>query len=142
MLFKHEHLVFVDVELYYYYVNEESITQSAWSIKRLDSLNAFCMQMQFFKKNGYKRAYDNTARVLYLGYAAAVHMLREHYESALLLRLKYLTLYYFCKLRYFDRFLTVNDRIIVKKEIHPAFFKVKKWIRKKKSNFLEIVKGR
>lgn len=142
LLFKHEKIVFVDGELYYYYVNEESITQSAWSIKRLDSLDAFRMQMQFFKKNGYKRAYDNTARVLYLGYAAAVHMLREHYESALLLRLKYLTLYYFCKLRYFDRFLTVNDKIIVKKEIHPVIFKVKKWIRKKKSNFLEIVKGR
>ena len=142
LLFKHEKIVFVDVELYYYYVNEESITQSAWSIKRLDSLDAFRVQMQFFKKNGYKMAYENSARVLYLGYAAAVHMLREHYGSALFLRFKYLTLYCLCKLRYFDRFLTLNDKIIVKKEIHPVIFKLKKWIRKKKSNFHEIVKGR
>ena len=141
-LFSYHSIAYLDNLLYFYYINPGSIMHSNWDIRRLDVFNAFRMQMQFFKKNGYKRAYDNTARVLYLGYAAAVHMLREHYESALLLRLKYLTLYYFCKLRYFDRFLTVNDRIIVKKEIHPAFFKVKKWIRKKKSNFLEIVKGR
>lgn len=141
-LFSYPSISYLDNPLYFYYINPTSITQSNWSIRRLDGLNAFREQMHFFKRNGYKKAFENSARVLYLGYADAIYMLREHYGYALPLRLKYLSRYYICKLRRFDRFLEATDKVKVKKKIHPITFKIKKWIRKKKSNYLEIAKGR
>lgn len=139
-LFSYPSISYLDNPLYFYYINPASITQSNWSIRRLDGLNAFQEQMHYFEKNGYKRAYANSARVLYLGYADAIYMLREQYGYALFLRLKYLSRYYFCKLRRFDRFLEATDKVIVKKKIHPMFFKINKWIRKKKSIFSKLRK--
>ncbi len=50
VLFQQECMSLVDDRLYYYYQNPKSITQSAWSVKRLDEIEAYESQLDFFKK--------------------------------------------------------------------------------------------
>lgn len=56
ILFKYENLAFVDQPLYFYYQNPNSIMQSKWSVKKLDSIEALKGQVEFFLCNDYSDA--------------------------------------------------------------------------------------
>lgn len=57
VLFQYDRVAVVETPIYYYYFNPESITKSAWSPRRLDGLEAVKNQMDYFKTNGFDRAY-------------------------------------------------------------------------------------
>lgn len=53
LLLPQKAITVVDVPLYAYYVNYESITKSKWNPKRLDAWEAFEQQLVFFEEHGY-----------------------------------------------------------------------------------------
>ena len=57
ILFSHSNLAVIDQPLYYYYKNSSGIMNSAWSPKRLCSIEALNKQVCFFKSKGYEKAY-------------------------------------------------------------------------------------
>lgn len=54
ILFSSPIIPMVDIPMYGYYCNPQSIMESKWSPKRLVVLDAFRQQAEFFKKRGYK----------------------------------------------------------------------------------------
>ena len=142
LLFMHKHLVFVDVELYYYYVNVNSIVQSTWSLKRLDSLDAFKQQMEYFQNMNYMKAYESSARALMTTAAKSVANLRLYYPGELKKRMKLYALYYSCKFHRYDRFLSYNEKKRVRKQLYPRLSYIINLIKKKKSNLMEVIKNK
>lgn len=57
LLFLYKHTAYISQPMYYYYVNTEGITQEKWTPKRLDALDAYKMQMDYFRVHGFKDAY-------------------------------------------------------------------------------------
>ena len=57
LLFDCSQTVVVDEELSYYYNNPTSITQGRWSDRKLDSIEAHELRLDYFKKSGYQKAY-------------------------------------------------------------------------------------
>lgn len=57
VLFKCDKIAIINNELYFYYINEESITHSVWNARRLDEFEAFEQQLQFFKREEYENVY-------------------------------------------------------------------------------------
>ncbi len=56
-LYKCEKLAFSDEPLYCYFRNEEGITRSPWKKSELVVLDGMKEQLDFYKKNGYEKAY-------------------------------------------------------------------------------------
>lgn len=62
ILFEKEKLVFIIAPLYAYFVNPKGITNSEWTPKRLDSLDAIEEQILFFAKSGFSELRDYRIR--------------------------------------------------------------------------------
>lgn len=56
VLFEHKNISVVKNNLYYYFYNNDGIIKSAWNIKKLAAVEAFEAQLEFFKKNNFKKA--------------------------------------------------------------------------------------
>ena len=83
-----------------------------------------------------------TARALLLAFADVIVNLRCFYRSKVLLRCKCLKNYYYYRLSGLDSFISSEDKKRISKSVHPQFYNKKKWIKKRASNFIEIIKGR
>ena len=57
LLFRQKQIAFIDEPIYAYYVNPKSITGQSWSKKRMDRIQAYTEQMEFFKCNGLNSAW-------------------------------------------------------------------------------------
>lgn len=57
VLFSVDRIAFVDLPLYAYYLRNNSIMRSKWSVRQLDALEAYNNQIHFFEEKGYMRAY-------------------------------------------------------------------------------------
>lgn len=66
ILFKLPYITFVNIKLYYYFKNAQSIMHMTWSDKRLDALEAHKEQIKFFIENGFPAAYLRAVRA-YVG---------------------------------------------------------------------------
>ena len=67
LLFINSKISWISGEFYYYFIRLNSITQSQWSPKKLDALEAFCDNIKFFKKNNYRNAYIKSINKLEYG---------------------------------------------------------------------------
>lgn len=57
-----QNIMWIDVPLYYYYENMNSITHSAWNIRRLDKLDALDERVDFYKDKSYDEWSDQLIR--------------------------------------------------------------------------------
>ena len=57
LLFLCEKIPFINVGLYRYYYNSNSVMASGWSIKHIDSIDAIRERKEYFKSRGYEKAY-------------------------------------------------------------------------------------
>lgn len=62
ILFKYDKIAFIEQPLYYYFYNENSITSGQWTPKRLDALEAYLLQMCFFRKHDFDKAFIISSR--------------------------------------------------------------------------------
>lgn len=60
LLFQSSHISIIQFPLYYYFFNESSITNSKWSPRRLDSLEALRDQIKYFSENGFNSAHKRS----------------------------------------------------------------------------------
>ena len=58
LLFKADRIAMRESPLYNYFVNSDSIMRSAWSLRKLDEVDAFEVECAFFKEGGCARAYE------------------------------------------------------------------------------------
>lgn len=77
LLFACDEIALIDEDLYYYYVNNDSITLKKWSEKKLDAVYAHEEQLDFFKKNNYKESYKLTNMIYMDCVAQSVDMLSK-----------------------------------------------------------------
>lgn len=63
LLFLCEKIPFVNVCLYRYFYNPNSVMASGWSVKHIDSIDAIRERKEYFKKRGLKRAYKLDCRL-------------------------------------------------------------------------------
>ena len=66
LLFQLPEIAVIWTPLYYWYINHESISQSAWKPSRIDKLDALEEQLSFFEKYGFPGAYKTVTRSLFL----------------------------------------------------------------------------
>lgn len=64
VLFKHRIIALINLPLYYYFNNDEGLSKGEWSLKNLDSLQAFHEQIAFFNELRYMQALKRTVYAL------------------------------------------------------------------------------
>ena len=79
LLFSVQYLSFIRNELYYYFVNHQSITQSGWSLKSIDGIEAIMENIQYFYKNKkkYYGAYIKSIKKLEWGINTQLEALKK-----------------------------------------------------------------
>ncbi len=140
LMFKCERIVFIDRPLYYYFFNNSSITKGTWKINRLDILDAFSEQIEYFKANGFDKAYV-TAKYRYLNrclscvynlinsYPHEKKLIKNHQKLLKESLHDYLTL----------KDLPEDELCECLKYIHYKKEKRKKWIKRKIRHFKEYI---
>lgn len=73
ILFKNKYIAYQSFPLYFYYYNENSITKSEWSPRRLDSIEALEKTRSFFTKSRYQDALEFCIRHLVLDLVKHYH---------------------------------------------------------------------
>ncbi len=63
LLFACKEIPFVNIGLYRYFYNTNSVMASGWSIKHIDSIDAIRERKEYFKKNGFENAYRLDCRL-------------------------------------------------------------------------------
>lgn len=61
LIFQNQFVGIITQELYYYYINNNSITHSGWSITRFDDLEGIQEQLKFFRENKLEDAWKVVA---------------------------------------------------------------------------------
>lgn len=77
ILFLYDSIAFIADPLYFYRKNHGSITNSDWSIKRLDGLEAQYQQILYFDKYGYIQALKYNTIVYFLGINGAIESIAK-----------------------------------------------------------------
>ena len=67
LLFRYDQIAVVDTALYFYCINTQSITKSAWTPKRLSEVTGEKQQLEFFLEHGYMNAASRAARAYLSG---------------------------------------------------------------------------
>jgi hypothetical protein len=65
VLFEFENIAVVEAEMYYYLVNLESITNSSWSPRRLDVIEAFEERLSYFKDKNLDSVYKFQVKIYF-----------------------------------------------------------------------------
>ena len=81
ILFQNENISFVDMPLYFYYKNNESIMRSHWNPACLVKYQAIEEQMDFFKKNHFERAYRVACCRYFYNFAYDLKMIDRFYPD-------------------------------------------------------------
>ena len=64
LLFQNDICAFINQPLYFYFNNNSSITKSVWIPKRMDAIEALELQIDFFYKENYSKAYRKSVNNL------------------------------------------------------------------------------
>lgn len=80
LLFKNPTVSAVDAPLYYYYQNPKSITQSGWTPRSLDGIEAIENSIRFFRKNKFRNAYVKSVRKLEWGINTQFESMKKNSE--------------------------------------------------------------
>ena len=78
LLFQTENITINENAIYYVYQNNDSITRSKWSKKRLDEIDAYEKRLQYFSKKNYNAAYDRTIYAFVNVISNQLNQLNEH----------------------------------------------------------------
>lgn len=63
LLFRDNAFAIVKSELYYYFQSENSVMRAPWSVAHLAALDAYLEQIDYFRENGYLKAFRNQSRI-------------------------------------------------------------------------------
>ena len=57
VIFQTERVAYIPVPMYWYFQNTSGITHEKWNTRKLDKVQAFREQLNWFEKNGFEQAY-------------------------------------------------------------------------------------
>lgn len=77
VLFECQKIVYIKENLYYYFYNENGITKSPWSSRSLECFEGIRVQLNYYKQNGYRQAYQKEIELYIQQYAYQIHRIRE-----------------------------------------------------------------
>ena len=98
LVFMQTKLVYLEDPLYFYYIRDDSITQSKWSPAVLAQIDGRKQQLKYFKKNNYNNALSVTAKsMLYevMNQIVSVEESTQYFKEQI--KLKILFKYYLLK---------------------------------------------
>lgn len=78
VLHKCEKIACTDLQLYYYFRHEQSITRSPWNPSQLVIFDAMQEQMQFYKEKGLQKAFEKEFELLVQQYAYQIVRIKEN----------------------------------------------------------------
>lgn len=137
LLFQNKMVGIIECPLYYYYVNENSITGQEWNPKRMDVLEAYEQQIQFFYENAYSLAEEKTTQIYLKDFSFAVKMLQKigvteykSYKRKLRVVLK--------KYLHISK-LSDKEKKAICEVAYPYYTKAIKIIQKKWNHLLELI---
>jgi glycosyltransferase involved in cell wall biosynthesis len=81
ILFQYPSVTFISAPLYAYFFNQEGITKSQWSPKRLDEIDAFKQQLVYFQTNGFKKAYKSSCMAYLFCLANQIELMGNEYPA-------------------------------------------------------------
>ena len=125
LLFMQKKVVYTENPLYFYYLRDDSITKSAWNPRVMAQLKGMKEQMDFYKKNGYTRAYNVTIKNFLID-------IKNQIEAAKLLRKEYLKEYVWLNALYkmnlikYSKFLPIKENTNMYRYGFPIFTKLYK----------------
>ena len=90
----------------------------------------------------YLNAYASSARASMTSVAKSVANIRQYYPNEVKRRMKLYALYYSRKFHRYNRFLCDDDKRRIRKQLYPRLSHIIKWIKKKKSNLMEVIKNK
>lgn len=76
-LFACETVAFVEEKLYYYFYNAEGITKSPWNERSLQVFLGIEAQLEYYKANGYEKAFQKETELHIQQCAYQIHRIRE-----------------------------------------------------------------
>ncbi len=125
LIFQQEKVVYIEAPLYYYFSREGSITKSVWTPKAIDELFGSKDQLSYFKKGGFKSAYDVTVKNY-------LPRLQYHYKEAQIQKKVYMKEYIVLKMLFklnlikFHKYFPLNDNIGLYRSAFPLIVKLYK----------------
>lgn len=78
VLFKSTRLCFIKNSLYYYIYTPTSITKSPWSPNSLKVFDGIKMQLDYYRRSGFEKAYKKEMELYIQQYAYQIHRIREN----------------------------------------------------------------
>lgn len=78
VLFRVKEIALVDIPLYFYFYNAEGISHSPWSEKEMVIFEGMHQQMDFYRANGYHRAFEKEERLYIHHHAYQLVRIREN----------------------------------------------------------------
>ena len=78
MLHKCEKIAYTELQLYYYFYNEQGISHSPWKPSELVIFDAMQEQMQFYKEKGLKKAYAKEFELFVNHHAFQIVRIKEN----------------------------------------------------------------
>lgn len=78
IIFECKKIVFLDNVLYYYFYTPTGITKSLWSPKSLDVFEGIKVQMDYYAKHNYSKAYQKEVELYIQQCAYQIHRIREN----------------------------------------------------------------
>ena len=81
VLHKCEKLAYTDIQLYYYFQNEQGISHSPWKPSELVIFDAMQEQMQFYKEKNLQKAFDKEFQLFVNHHAYQIVRIKENKED-------------------------------------------------------------
>lgn len=78
ILFLENKVAWVNRELYFYFLNNEGISRSPWTPGELVILDGMRQQMEFYRRNGYKKALEKEEKLYVNHHAYQICRIREN----------------------------------------------------------------
>ena len=137
LLFKYSHIAFIDEPIYAYYSNPESITRQQWSPRRMDKIQAYYEQMEFFQGNGMYKALRFVQWNFIRDLAIGVHSLYDIDKKQYSYRKRQLRK----AIRKYIKYQSygTRDEHMIYSAAYPNKYKLKKYVRKKYCSVLEVL---
>ena len=80
-LHKCERIAYTDLQLYYYFYNEQGISHSPWKPSELVIFDAMQEQMQFYKAKGLQKAFDKEFKLFVHHHAYQIVRIKENKQD-------------------------------------------------------------
>lgn len=78
VLHKCEKIAYTDLQLYYYFINEQGITRSPWKPSELVIFDAMQEQMQFYKEKSLQKAFEKEFQLYVNHHAYQIARIKEN----------------------------------------------------------------